>query len=119
MRQTYIIGGVILLILLIAAAIFFYRRRQAQLAAEAAAAAEAQRRAEEEAARRAEEARQAAEYAEMRRQAIANGKEPPDVPKELTQEEKRAIEEREAVEALINTQPAEAAMLIKSWLSEE
>ena len=55
----------------------------------------------------------------MRRQAIANGKEPPDVPKELTQEEKRAIEEREAVEALINTQPAEAAMLIKSWLSEE
>ena len=119
MRQTYIIAGVILLILLIAAAIFFYRRRQAQLAAEAAAAAEAQRRAEEEAARRAEEARQAAEYAEMRRQAIANGKEPPDVPKELTQEEKRAIEEREAVEALINTQPAEAAMLIKSWLSEE
>ena len=119
MRQTYIIAGVILLILLIAASIFFYRRRQAQLAAEAAAAAEAQRRAEEEAARRAEEARQAAEYAEMRRQAIANGKEPPDVPKELTQEEKRAIEEREAVEALINTQPAEAAMLIKSWLSEE
>lgn len=119
MRQTYIIAGVILLILLIAAAIFFYRRRQAQLAAEAAAAAEAQRRAEEEAARRAEEARQAAEYAEMRRQAIANGKEPPDVPKELTQEEKRAIEEREAVEALINTQPAEAAMLVKSWLSEE
>ena len=119
MRQTYIIAGVILLILLIAAAIFFYRRRQAQLAAEAAAAAEAQRRAEEEAARRAEEARQAAEYAEMRRHAIANGKEPPDVPKELTQEEKRAIEEREAVEALINTQPAEAAMLIKSWLSEE
>ena len=119
MRQTYIIVGVILLILLIAAAIFFYRRRQAQLAAEAAAAAEAQRRAEEEAARRAEEARQAAEYAEMRRQAIANGKEPPDVPQELTQEEKQAIEEREAVEALINTQPAEAAMLIKSWLSEE
>ncbi|MDO4204738.1 MAG: flagellar basal-body MS-ring/collar protein FliF [Selenomonadaceae bacterium] len=119
MRQTYIIVGVILLLLLIAAAIFFYRRRQAQLAAEAAAAAEAQRRAEEEAARRAEEARQAAEFAEMRRQAIANGEEPPEVPKELTEEEKRAIEEREAVETLVNTQPAEAAMLIKSWLSEE
>ena len=119
MRQTYIIVGVILLLLLIAAAIFFYRRRQAQLAAEAAAAAEAQRRAEEEAARKAEEARQAAEFAEMRRQAIANGETPPEAPQELSAEEKRAIEEREAVEALVNTQPAEAAMLIKSWLSEE
>lgn len=119
MRQTYIIVGLILLLIIIAVAVFLYRRRQARLAAEAAAAAEAQRRAEEEAARKAEEARQAAEFAEMRRQAIANGETPPEAPQELSAEEKRAIEEREAVEALVNTQPAEAAMLIKSWLSEE
>lgn len=118
MRQIYMIVGPILLVLLIAAAVF-YRRRQQRLAAEAAAAAEAQRLAEEEAARQAEEARQAAEFAELRRQAIANGEVPPDVPKELSAEEKRAIEEREAVEELINTQPAEAAMLLKGWLSEE
>ncbi len=119
MRQTYIIVGLILLLIIVAVAVFLYRRRQARLAAEAAAAAEAQRRAEEEAARKAEEARQAAEFAEMRRQAIANGETPPEAPQELSAEEKRAIEEREAVEALVNTQPAEAAMLIKSWLSEE
>lgn len=118
MRQIYMIVGPVLLVLLIAAAVF-YRRRQQRLAAEAAAAAEAQRLAEEEAARQAEEARQAAEFAELRRQAIANGEVPPDVPKELSAEEKRAIEEREAVEELINTQPAEAAMLLKGWLSEE
>lgn len=118
MRQIYMIVGPILLVLLIAAAVL-YRRRQQRLAAEAAAAAEAQRLAEEEAARQAEEARQAAEFAELRRQAIANGEIPPDVPKELSAEEKRVIEEREAVEELINTQPAEAAMLLKGWLSEE
>lgn len=118
MRQIYMIVGPILLVLLIVAAVL-YRRRQQRLAAEAAAAAEAQRLAEEEAARQAEEARQAAEFAELRRQAIANGEIPPDVPKELSAEEKRVIEEREAVEELINTQPAEAAMLLKGWLSEE
>lgn len=118
MRQIYMIVGVVLLILLIVAGVL-YRRRQLRLAAEAAAAAEAQRLAEEEAARHAEEARQAAEFAELRRRAIANGEVPPDVPKEISEEEKRAIEEREAVEALINTQPAEAAMLLKGWLSEE
>lgn len=118
MRQTYMIVGPVILVLLIAAVVL-YRRRQQRLAAEAAAAAEAQRLAEEEAARQAEEARQAAEFAELRRQAIANGEIPPDVPKELSAEEKRVIEEREAVEELINTQPAEAAMLLKGWLSEE
>lgn len=118
MRQTYMIVGPVILVLLIAAVVL-YRRRQQRLAAEAAAAAEAQRLAEEEAARQAEEARQAAEFAELRRQAIANGEVPPDVPKELSVEEKRAIEEREAVEELVNTQPAEAAMLLKGWLSEE
>lgn len=118
MRQIYMIVGPVLLVLLIVAAVL-YRRRQQRLAAEAAAAAEAQRLAEEEAARQAEEARQAAEFAELRRQAIANGEIPPDVPKELSAEEKRVIEEREAVEEIINTQPAEAAMLLKGWLSEE
>lgn len=118
MRQIYMIVGPILLALIIAGVVL-YRRRQQRLAAEAAAAAEAQRLAEEEAARQAEEARQAAEFAELRRQAIAKGEAPPDVPQELSEEEKRTIEEREAVENLINTQPAEAAMLLKGWLSEE
>lgn len=118
MRQIYMIVGPILLALIIAGVVL-YRRRQQRLAAEAAAAAEAQRLAEEEAARQAEEARQAAEFAELRRQAIAKGEAPPDVPQELNEEEKRTIEEREAVENLINTQPAEAAMLLKGWLSEE
>jgi len=38
---------------------------------------------------------------------------------ELTLEEKRHLSEREAIEKLIREKPAEVAMLVKTWLSEE
>jgi len=39
--------------------------------------------------------------------------------KELTLEEKQHLSEREALEKLIREKPAEVAMLVKTWLSEE
>ena len=38
---------------------------------------------------------------------------------ELTPEEQQQLTERQAVEDLIKTKPAEVAMLIKTWLSED
>lgn len=38
---------------------------------------------------------------------------------ELTEEEKQQLSEREAIEKLIREKPAEVAVLVKTWLSEE
>lgn len=38
---------------------------------------------------------------------------------QLTEEELRTLSEREAIEKLINEKPAEVAMLVKTWLSED
>ena len=38
---------------------------------------------------------------------------------QLTEEEQQQLTERQAIEDLIRTKPAEVALLIKSWLSED
>ena len=65
-----------------------------------------------------EERRMEQERAEL----IAAGQvpaQPEDEEPQLTEEEQRTLSEREAIEKLINEKPAEVAMLVKTWLSEE
>ena len=38
---------------------------------------------------------------------------------ELTEEEKRQLDEKQTILDLIDTRPAEVAMLVKTWLAEE
>lgn len=94
-------------ILVVAAAIgyYFYDKRRKEREA---------KEAEEEAKRQAELARQREE--ELRNAAAAAGQIPEE---ELTEEEKVRLSERQAIEELIRTKPADVAVLIKTWLSED
>ena len=82
---------------------FMYRRKK-RLEREAI---EEQQRQEEMERQRLEEERAAA---------IAAGEVDSD---ELTEEEQMQLTERQTIEELIRTKPAEVALLIKSWLSED
>ena len=86
------------------------KERQAEIAERLAA----ERRAREE-ARRAEEARLKAEAEERRRALEANEIEEDN----LTPEEKQQLTEKDAILKFIDEKPAEAAMLIKTWLAED
>lgn len=102
------VAGVLLVIALIVGGILMYRRKK-RLEAEAL---EEQRRLEELEQQR---------IAEERAAAIAAGEIPMDEidEDELTEEEQQHLTERQAVEELIRTKPAEMALLVKTWLSEE
>lgn len=98
---------ILAVILVIAGAIgyYFYDKRRKEIEAkEAAEEAERQRLL---AIQREEEARQAA---------AAAGEIPEE---ELTEEEKERLSERQAIEELIRNKPADVAVLIKTWLSED
>lgn len=97
------IAAALLVLALIVGAIMMRRRKKQQ----ELAALEEQRRLEEE-----EKARLAAERAE-RVDAGEVGEE------ELTEEEQRHLTEKQTLQQLIDQKPAEVAMLIKTWLSEE
>ena len=92
---------------------------------EAQRAEEEQRRAEEEERRREEEQRLAEIQAEQEAQVaqaaqraddIAEGRIPDD---NLTEEERQQLTEKQAILKLIDEKPAEVAMLIKIWLTED
>ena len=57
--------------------------------------------------------------AEEQKNAILDLADEEGVERELTPEEKQHVKEREAIEKLINEKPAEVAMLVKTWLSED
>ena len=98
------IGAIILLASLIIGGFLMYRRRKRQ-----------EREAAEEAVRQAELARQRAEE-EARQAAIEAGK----IEEEkLTPEERRQRDEKQAILKFIDEKPADVAMLIKQWLSED
>ena len=85
---------------------YFYWKRKKRLEAEAEAARLAEEEAELE-RQRAEEARAAM---------LENGEIEPE---EMTQEEQEHLSERQTIEELIRNKPAEMAMLVKTWLSED
>ena len=104
-RNMYI--TIALIVLIIALIVGFYimrKRKQERLAREAA----------EEQARLEEEERQ--RQMEERAAAIESGEVEPE---ELTPEEQQHINERQFIEDLIRNKPAEVALLIKTWLSED
>lgn len=104
MKIALIVAAILLLIGGVAG--YLYWKRKKQLEAERAAAEEAERR-EEEARIQAEEARAAMlESGELE-------------PEELTLEEQEHMSERQTIEDLIRNKPAEMAMLVKTWLSED
>ena len=105
------IGALILLAALIAGGFLMYRRKKQQereAFEEAQRIEEERRRAEEEERRRIEE--------EERARAIEADKVPED---SLTPEERQQREEKKTVLRLIDEKPADMAMLIKQWLSED
>lgn len=104
-RNMYIAIGLILLI--IALIVGFYIRRKREKERLAREAAEEQARLEEEERLRLEAERAAA---------IEAGTVEPD---ELTPEEQEHLNERQVIEELIRTKPAEIALLVKTWLSED
>lgn len=97
------IAAVLLVLALIVGAIMMRRRKKQQ----ELAALEEQRRLEEE-----EKARLAAERAER----VDAGEVDEE---ELTEEEQRQLTEKQTLQQLIDQKPAEVAMLIKTWLSED
>lgn len=105
------IGALILLAALIAGGLIMYRRKKQQereAFEEAQRIEEERRRAEEEERRRIEE--------EERARAIEADRVPED---SLTEDERRKIEEKRTVLQLIEQKPADMAMLVKQWLSED
>lgn len=98
------VGIPLLIIALIVGALLMRRRKKQQ---EKEAAEEAARLEQEEQERMAEEARAAA---------IENGEVDEE---ELSEEEQRRLTEKQQLMELIDQKPAEVAMLIKTWLSEE
>lgn len=105
------IGALILLVALIIGGVMMNRRKKQQvreIVEEARRVEEEKRRAEEEERRRIEE--------EQRALAIENDKIPDD---SLTDEERQQREEKKTVLKLIDEKPADMAMLIKQWLSED
>ncbi|ERL03599.1 flagellar basal-body MS-ring/collar protein FliF [Mitsuokella sp. oral taxon 131] len=97
------IAGVLLVLALIIGGIMMYRRKKQQ---EREALEEQQRLAALEQEREAEERAAALEAGE-----VDEG--------ELTEEEQRHLDEKQALQGLIDQKPAEVAMLIKTWLSED
>ena len=104
MKIALIVAAILLLIGGIAG--YFYWKRKKRLEAEAEAARLAEEEAELE-RQRAEEARAAM---------LENGEIEPE---EMTQEEQEHLSERQTIEELIRNKPAEMAMLVKTWLSED
>lgn len=105
------IGALILLAALIAGGFMMYRRKKQQereALEEARRIEEERRRAEEEERRRIEEEERAA--------AVEAEKIPED---SLTDEERQQREEKKVVLQLIEQKPADMAMLVKQWLSED
>ena len=97
------IAAVLLVLALIAAYIIMRRKKKQQ---ELAAIAEQKRLEEEEKQRLAAERAALVEAGEV-------GEE------ELTEEEQRQLTEKQTLQQLIDQKPAEVAMLIKTWLSED
>ena len=110
-RAMYLQLAAVILVLALSAGALLMQRRKRRLEMEAL---EEERLAQEaiEARRREEEARMDEERAAL----VAAGQLDE---KELTLEEKQHLSEREALEKLIREKPAEVAMLVKTWLSEE
>ena len=104
LKIALIVAAILLLIGGIAG--YFYWKRKKRLEAEAEAARLAEEEAELE-RQRAEEARAAM---------LENGEIEPE---EMTQEEQEHLSERQTIEELIRNKPAEMAMLVKTWLSED
>ena len=100
------VGIPLLIIALIVGALLMRRRKKQQ---EKEAAEEAARLEQEEQERMAEEARAAA---------IEAG-EIPEGEEELSEEEQKRLTEKQQLQELIDQKPAEVAMLIKTWLSDE
>ncbi len=97
------VAAFVLVLLLIAGGIFLYRRKK-RLEREAAEEALYQQQLERE--------RLEAE----RRAAIEAGTVKPD---EMSEEEQQRMTERQTIEELIRTKPAEMAQLVKAWLIDE
>ena len=110
-RVVYIQLAVVVLVLALAAGALLMQRRRRRLELEAM---EEERLAQEalEAQRREAEKRMEDERADLVAAGLLQEE-------ELTLEEKRHLSEREAIEKLIREKPAEVAMLVKTWLSEE
>lgn len=110
-RAVYTQLAAVLLVLAMAGGALIMQRRKRRLELEAL---EEERLAQEalEMQRREEEARMDEERAAL----VEAGQLDEE---ELTLEEKQHLSEREALEKLIREKPAEVAMLVKTWLSEE
>ena len=123
------IAAMILLAALLLGGFLMYRwkkRKERQDEIERQLAAERKAREEEEQARRAEEARVQAEIAKQQAEEQAQieqrAKEVAEniIPEEnLTEEEREQLKEKKAVLKLIDEKPAEVAMLVKLWLTED
>ena len=109
------IAAMILIAALVLGGFLMYRwKKRKERQAEIAERLAAERRAREE-ARRAEEAARRREAEERQRALEANEIEEDN----LTPEEKQQMTEKDAILKLIDEKPAEAAMLIKTWLAED
>ena len=123
------IAAMILIAALLLGGFLMYRwkkRKERQDEIERQLAAERKAREEEEQARRAEEARVQAEIAKQQAEEQAQieqrAKDVADniIPEEnLTEEEKQQLQEKKAILKLIDEKPAEVAMLVKLWLTED
>ena len=98
----------LLILALIVGGILMYRRKKRL---EREAIEEAKRQEEEEQRRQEEEAARLA--------ALEAGEGEEGEEDELTEEEKQRFTEKQQLQELIDQKPAEVAMLIKTWLSEE
>ncbi len=109
------IAAMILIAALVLGGFLMYRwKKRKERQAEIAERLAAERRAREE-ARRAEEAARRAEAEERQRALEANEIEEDN----LTPEERQQMTEKDAILKFIDEKPAEAAMLIKTWLAED
>lgn len=98
------VGGILLIIALIG--LYFYIKRRRRLQAEAAERERIRLEQEAEERRLAEERAALIEAGEVDEE-------------ELTEEEQKALTEKQRLMELIDARPAEVAMLIKTWLAEE
>ncbi len=123
------IAAMILLAALLLGGFLMYRwkkRKERQAEIEAKLEAERKAREEEEKARQAEEAQKREEEqqrlaavqaeAEQRAKDIEENIIPED---NLTEEERQQLAEKQAILKLIDEKPAEVAMLVKTWLTED
>ncbi|MBR0102293.1 MAG: flagellar M-ring protein FliF [Selenomonadaceae bacterium] len=123
------IAAMILLAALLLGGFLMYRwkkRKERQDEIERQLAVERKAREEKEQARRAEEARVQAEIAKQQAEEQAQieqrAKEVEEniIPEEnLTEEEREQLKEKKAILKLIDEKPAEVAMLVKLWLTED